>query len=206
MDVMRLHPLASSSVNNAHFYLLDVSLSSTQSVAGPCQTSSSVLHHPYCTRFIFFPSLYCRSIWSAEGLGRTVLASLCRSIRSRQRRLVCSLIASFIAEVTLEESMKMISHVLWRGGLLSPREEKCSSPEQLFIDCNNLDPAVLSLTRDNQLWILISLPRRYRRLREVCNCSLCVCAFTFHLFPRLYWIMSLSDPQAPYLSSTVQQP
>lgn len=30
--------------------------------------------------------------------------------------------------------------------LLSRREEKCSSTGQVFIDCNNLDPAVCSLT------------------------------------------------------------
>lgn len=111
-----------------------------------------------------------------------------------------------IGAVTFEGPVKKISHVLLTWGLLSPREEKCSTTEPLFNDCNNLDPAVYSLTPENQLWILISLAQWYWRL-GVCSCSLRVCIFlTFPLFPRLYWIMSLSGPPAPYISSTVQQP
>lgn len=70
-------------------------------------------------------------------------------------------------------------------GLLSLREEKCSSTGQLFNDCNDLDPAVYGLTPDNQLWILISLAQWYWPLWGLCSCSSCACVF-FHLpsFPE----------------------
>lgn len=132
----------------------------TQSAAGPCHTSSSVLLHNAPD----FPSTVNPSGLQGDWAGLHWLYST-----GATALIAASLLAhhAFYRRGNLRGACENDQSCSLTGGLLSLQEEKCSSTGQLFIDCNNSEPAVYSLTPDNQLWILICLAQWCCLLRRV---------------------------------------
>lgn len=163
-----IHPLAASHVNSAHFIFWTFAYHKHSLLQDParqaalfsfihnapdfsCTVDPSGLHGDWADLYRFYSA------------GATTL-------------IVVSLLAhqAFYRRGNLRGAWENDQSCSLMWGLLSLQEEKCNSTGQLFIDCNNLDPAVYSLTPDNQLWILICLAQWYWSLGGVCSCFCCV--------------------------------